>query len=167
MIKTVVWTVLFCVAAGILQSTLLPHIALYRAVPDLALGIVVYSAYINGSMAGQVSGFFSGLFLDFLSSAPLGMNCFIRTLIGALTGMIKGNFFLDMVFLPMILCALATLAKAVVLLLLHLVMAGAVPAYSITTPAFWAELALNTISAPLLFGLLRRFRPLSAERSRS
>jgi rod shape-determining protein MreD len=167
MIKTTAWTVIFSLAAGILQSTILPHIALYRAVPDLALGIVVYSAYVNGTMTGQVSGFFSGLFLDFLSSAPLGMNCLIRTLIGALAGAIKGTFFLDMVFLPVILCALATVAKAVILFVLHLVLAAAVPAYSLAAPVFWAELALNCLCAPLLFGLLRRFKPLAAPRENS
>ena len=165
MIKTVFWTTLLSIAAGILQSTLLPRIALYRAVPDLALGIVVYSAYVNGTMTGQVSGFFSGLFLDFLSAAPLGMNCLVRTLIGALAGIKKGTFFLDIFFLPMILCALATLAKAAVLLVLYLVLSGAVPAYPLTKPVLWAELALNTVSAPLLFGLLRRIKPLSAGRS--
>jgi len=165
MIKITAWTVIFSLAAGILQSTLLPHIALYRAVPDLALGIVVYSAYVNGTMTGQLSGFFSGLFLDFLSSAPLGMNSLIRTLIGALAGVIKGTFFLDMIFLPMILCALATIAKALFLFALHLVLAAAVPAYSLTTPVFWAELGLNCLSAPLLFGLLGRIKPLAAGRN--
>jgi len=166
MIKTVLWAVLFSVIAGVLQSTLLSHIALYRAVPDLALCIVVYASYVNGSMTGQFSGFFSGLCLDFLSAAPLGFNCFIRTLIGALAGLIKGNFFLDFFFLPMILCAIATLAKAVIIFILHLVLARAVPAYSMTTPVFWAELALNCICAPFLFGILRHFGPISAGRGK-
>ena len=166
MIKTVLWAVLFTVVAGVLQSTLLSHIALYRAVPDLALCIVVYVSYVNGSMTGQLTGFFSGLFLDFISAAPLGLNCFVRTLIGALAGLIKGNFFLDIFFLPMILCAIATLAKAAVIFILHLVLAKAVPAYSLTTPVFWAELALNCICAPFLFGLLRRLGPLSAGRGK-
>ena len=167
MIKTVVWTVILSLAAGILQSTLLSRIALYTAVPDLALCIVVYNAYVNGSMTGQLSGFFSGLFLDFMSSAPLGMNCLVRTLIGALAGTLKGTFFLDMFFLPVILCALSTLAKALVLFILHLVLPAVVPAYSLTTPVFWAELGLNSVCAPFLFALLGRFNPISAGRRES
>jgi rod shape-determining protein MreD len=157
MTKNIIWTVLFAFIAAILQSTLLPHIALYRAVPDLALGIVVYSAYINGTMTGQLSGFFSGLLLDCLSSAPLGMNALIRTLIGALAGTMKGTFFLDVVFLPMVLCAAATLIKAISLFILHLLFSGAVPSYSLTSPLLWVELLLNTLSAPLLFALLKLF----------
>jgi rod shape-determining protein MreD len=160
MVKNVVWTVVFTLVAALLQSTLLARLALYHTVPDLALGILVYCAFVNGTMTGQLSGFFSGLFLDFFSGAPLGLNTFVRTLLGALSGLLKGTFFLDLVFLPMILCAAATLLKAALLFLLHLLLAGAVPAYSLSDPVLWVELILNSLSAPLLFGLLRLFRPL-------
>ena len=165
MIKSVVWTVVFSLVAAVLQSTLLFHLALYRAVPDLALGIVVYSAYVNGAMTGQLAGFFGGILLDFLSAAPLGLNALIRTLTGALTGLMKGTFFLDMFLLPMILCAAATLVKALALCILHLLFSGAAPAYSLTAPTLWAELALNVLTAPFLFALLKRFKPLLSDRS--
>jgi rod shape-determining protein MreD len=163
MIKSVVWTVVFSLVAAVLQSTLLARLALYRAVPDLALGIIVYSAYVNGAMTGQLSGFFGGICVDFLSAAPLGLNALIRTVVGALAGLLKGTFFLDVFFFPMALCAAATLLKALSLFMLYLLLAGAVPAYSLTTPVLWAELALNTLSAPLLFALLMRFAPLLAK----
>jgi rod shape-determining protein MreD len=163
--KNVVWAVVFALVAAILQSTLLSHLALYHAVPDLVLGIVVFSAYVNGTMTGQLTGFFSGLLLDFLSAAPLGLNALIRTLVGALAGLMRGTFFLDAVFLPMILCAAATLFKAGTLLLLHLLLAGAVPAYTLSAPAFWVELLFNSLSAPFLFGLLKLFQPLLVGRN--
>jgi rod shape-determining protein MreD len=100
MAKNIIWIVVFALIAAILQSTLLARLAIYKAVPDLALGIIVYAAYVNGTMTGQLSGFFSGFFLDFLSSAPLGLNALVRTLIGACVGLMKGTFFLDLVFLP-------------------------------------------------------------------
>jgi rod shape-determining protein MreD len=155
MAKNVIWAVVFALAAGILQSTLLPRIALYGVVPDLALGIVVYSAYVNGVMTGQLTGFFSGVLQDFLSAAPLGLNALIRTLIGALAGLMRGTFFLDFFFLPMSLCAAATIVKALARFLLHLLFAGAVSSYSLAGPVFWVELGLNTLSAPLLFWLLK------------
>jgi rod shape-determining protein MreD len=157
--------VIFTVIAAILQSTLLRKIAVYKAVPDLALCILVYSSYVNGTMTGQVSGFLSGLLLDFLSEAPLGLNCLIRTLIGAFTGLFKDSLFLDTVFLPMILCALATIAKASLYFILHLIFGSVVPAYSVFVPLFWVELGLNSLMAPLLFFLLARFKFLSAGRN--
>ena len=164
MIKSVVWTVVFGLVAAILQSTLLSRLALYRAVPDITLGIVVYSAYVNGVMAGQLSGFFSGIVLDSLSAAPFGLNALIRTLVGALAGLMKGTFFLDVFLLPMILCASATLLKALILLLLNLLMGDSVLSYPLGAPTLWAELALNTVIAPFLFAFLKRFKSLLVRR---
>jgi rod shape-determining protein MreD len=161
MVRSIIWTVLLSIAAGILQSTLLAKVAVFKTVPDLALCIVVYSAYTNGTMTGQISGFFSGLFLDFLSSTPLGLNCLVRTIIGALAGVFKGTLFLDFFLLPMILCALATILKAIIFLIIHLIFGSAIPVYSPVSLVFWVELALNTLCAPFLFALLKRFRYLS------
>jgi rod shape-determining protein MreD len=165
MIRTVLWTVILSTAAAILQSTLLGRIAILNVVPNLSLCIVVYSAYVNGTMTGQLSGFFSGLFYDFISAAPLGLNCLVRTLIGALAGIFKGAFFLDIVFMPMILCFLATIARAAILFFVNLFMGPAVPVYSLTSSSFWIELGLNSLSAPILFFLLKRIKFLYAGRS--
>ncbi|MDR3160201.1 MAG: rod shape-determining protein MreD [Spirochaetaceae bacterium] len=164
--KNVFWAGFFILIAVILQSTLLSHIRIYRTYvsPDLALGILVFTAYINGTMTGQLTGFFSGFLMDFISAAPLGFNAFIRTILGAGLGAMKGTFFLDVFFLPMGLCAAATLVKALLCFILHLLFAGAVPAYSLGEPALWLELTLNTLSAPLLFGFLKFFNTLLIRR---
>ena len=165
MIKNIIWTVVFGLVAAVLQSTLLSHLALYRAVPDIALGIIVYSAYINGVMTGQMSGFCYGIALDFISAAPFGLNAFVRTIIGALAGLMKGTFFLDILLLPMLLCASATLLKALILFLLSLLMSGSVQPYPLAAPVLWAEMALNTVIAPFLFAFLKQFSSLLTGRS--
>jgi rod shape-determining protein MreD len=165
MIRSIILTVLFCIGAGVLQSTLIAQIAFFGVIPDLALCILVFSAYINGTMVGQISGFFSGLFLDFLSAAPLGLNCLVRTLIGSLTGIFKGSLFLDVFLLPVILCAAATLIKALIVFLLHIIMGSNIPAYSFTSSILWIELGLNCLSAPLLFLILKRVKPLITGRN--
>ena len=164
MTRSVVWTVVFGLVAAVLQSTLLSRLAVYGAKPDLVLGIVVYTAYVNGMMAGQLSGFFCGIVMDFLTAAPFGLNAFVRVIIGALTGLMKGTFFLDFFILPMTLCAAATIAKALILFLLNFIMGNSVHAYPLTVPTLWVELALNTLTAPLLFAFLRRFKILLARR---
>ena len=158
MIKNIVWTVVFGIVAAVLQSTLLARVAVYRAVPDIALGIIVYSAYVNGMMTGQLSGFFYGVALDFISAAPIGLNAFVRTIIGAFAGLMKGTFFLDAFLLPMILCALATMLKAMLFFVLSLPMGDLVPSYQLSAPVLWAELAMNTFIAPFLFAFLKRFK---------
>ncbi|MCL2185108.1 MAG: rod shape-determining protein MreD [Treponema sp.] len=164
MIRSIIWTVIFCIAAIIVQSTLIGMIPFAKVKPDLALVILVFSAYVNGTMTGQVSGFFSGLFQDFLSASPPGMNCLMRTLIGALTGIFKGAFFLDFFLMPLILCIIATFLKAFILFILHLIMGQVIPAISFTTSPFWIELGLNAFCGPLLFFLLKRFKPMLIER---
>jgi rod shape-determining protein MreD len=165
MVRSIIWTVIFSIVAAILQSTVIGMIPIFRVVPDLALCVLIFSAYVNGTMTGQVSGFFSGLFMDFLSAAPLGMNCLIRTITGAAAGIFKGRFFLDFFIMPAILCALATILKVVIIFILHLFMRSAVPAYSLTTSTLWIELGLNTLSGPLVFFVLRKFKPILAIRS--
>ena len=164
MIRNIVFTVLLAIIAGILQSTLIGRIALFNVVPDLALCILVYSAYVNGTMTGQISGFFSGLLRDLISSPPLGLNSLIRTLIGAITGIFKGALFLDYFFMPVFLCAAATIIKAVFYLFLRLFLGQAIPFYSFTTSLFWIEVGLNALSAPLLFLILRQIKYISPKR---
>ncbi len=158
MTKNIIWACVFILIAAILQSTLLAKLAVYHAVPDIALLVLVFVSYVNGTMNGQLTGFFGGIFLDFLSAAPLGLNAFIRTITGALVGLFKGNFFLDYFFLPMALGASSTVLKAVLLFLLHFLFAGAIPSYRLNIPTFWVELIMNTLLAPLVFAFLRLFR---------
>jgi hypothetical protein len=76
----------------------------------------------------------------------------------------KGKFFLDIFALPMILCASATIAKALILFSLNLFISSAIGAYPLFAPLFWSELVQNTLMAPFLFAFLKRFRPLLAGR---
>jgi rod shape-determining protein MreD len=166
-IKNIIWSNIFIIIALLLQSTLLARLSLVfhiNAIPDLALCILVFTAYLNGAMTGQTAGFLSGLFTDFISRSPLGLNLFIRTVIGGLTGMMHKSLILDKVFVPIILCAGATLLKAVLHFSLHFLFAGAVPAYSWTAPLLWKELALNAVLSPFLFKFLRSFDKLLVSR---
>lgn len=167
MVKSVTVAVVFIIIAGILQSTLIARLVFFfriKTIPDIAMCILVFTAYQNGMMTGQITGFVSGIFLDFLSQAPLGLNIFLRTVMGAMAGLLRGNLLLDPVFLPMALCAAATLFKATVLFILHFLFAGAVPAYSWAAPALWIELASNAILAPFIFAFLKKFSLLLEKR---
>jgi rod shape-determining protein MreD len=161
MAKKVILSSVFILAAALLQSTVLSRMVVYiRAVPDIALCILVYSAYVNGIMTGQLSGFFSGFLLDFLSASPLGLNAFVRTLIGAFAGFFQDTFYLDVFFLPMALCAGATIFKGGAYFVLHKIFPEAVPAYALGAIVFWIELGMNVLLAPLLFAVLKLFKPL-------
>jgi rod shape-determining protein MreD len=159
------YTILIALA-GVLQSTVFYRFTLFYAVPDLALVILLFAAYEHGVMAGQLTGFIAGVALDFLSASPLGMHVFLMTIIGAASGLLKGNLVLDRIFLPALFAIAATLAKALLLFLLHFLFSGAVPAYSLTAPTLWFELLLNMIAAPLLFALLNSITRLFSKRAK-
>jgi len=161
MIKKTLLGLAFILAAALLQSTILSPLIFYiNAVPDFTLIILVFTAYVNGGMVGQVSGFFSGVMLDFLSAAPLGMNALIRTIIGWLTGLLKGAFFLDTILLPMALTAGATIFKALLLFLLNMPFPDIISHYTLLSPVLWVELGLNTVLAPFVFAILKLCKPL-------
>jgi rod shape-determining protein MreD len=114
-------------------------------------------------MSGQITGFFSGLMLDLFSSAPLGLNAIIYTIAGALAGLLRGTFILDVLFFPMLLCIGATVLKAVLLLGLHYCFLEIIPSYSLSTPTLFVELALNAFLAPIIFSFLNHFKILLKE----
>ena len=168
MIKKVALGVALILVAALLQSTVLSRLALrIHAIPDIALCILVFIAYVNGTMTGQLTGFFSGMLIDMLSAAPLGLNAFIRTLTGALCGILKDTFYLDPVFLPMALCAGATAFKAILLFLLNLLFNETVPAYDVFALTLWVEIGMNTVLAPFLFALLKLIKPLVSRQKES
>ena len=168
MIKRIVCGILFIFGAALLQSTVLSRLALYvRVVPDISLIFLVFIAYMNGVMTGQLTGFVSGFLMDFISAAPLGFHAFVRTLTGALAGFLKGTFFVGFFLLPMSLCAGATLFKALVYYLLHLILEGAVPFYNVIGLEFLIELGMNTLLAPFLFFFLKLFGSLLMEQRRN
>jgi len=158
MTRTVFWAWALSICAALIQSTLLTRIAIFHTIPDLTLIILIYISYINGTMTGQTLGFISGLTLDFISAAPLGFNALIRTIIGATAGLLKGTFFLDIVILPIALIIVGTLLKVMLVIFVHFLFAGAVPAYDLRIPMFWIELAYNVVLAPFLFAFLNLFR---------
>jgi rod shape-determining protein MreD len=159
-IRKLFFALFLILIAALLQSTLFFRLSIRHAVPDIALLILVFVSYANGKLSGQITGFFGGLILDFVSFSPLGLNIFVRTVIGYLTGLLNGVFFLDKLFLPMALGAGATFLKAGILVVLNLLFSGAIPVYTFSAPLFWIELALNTVLAPFLFALFNLFASL-------
>ena len=157
MVKKILFALLLILIAALLQSTLFFRLSIYYAVPDIALLVLVFVSYVNGSLMGETTGFFGGLLLDFISFSPLGLNLLVRTVTGYLVGLLQGVFFLDRVFLPAALCAGATLLKAGLLFVLNFLFADAIPVYNFIAPAFWIELAMNTVLAPFLFMFFNLF----------
>ena len=86
MIRSFLSAVIVLLCFALFESAILSNILILPAVPDLLLIVVLYLSMRNGKGFGEASGAVSGVFLDFLSSSPFGLNCLIRVIIGYCTG---------------------------------------------------------------------------------
>jgi rod shape-determining protein MreD len=167
MIRSVALSSLLLLACSYVQSTWLGSIAVLGVTPDLALVVLIWVSYKNGTAEGAFSGFLSGLAEDFLSAAPLGFNAFVNAAVASCAGLLHGVFFIDRVVLPFALGALGTVAKALASGFLALLFAGKVRGYDFLGRALWIEAAYNGLAAPILFLLLSPLkRLLVTERER-
>ena len=152
--RNLIIIIVILAAALLLQSTLLERVAIRGVKPDLVLIILVFVSLRKGSMAGQLSGFISGIFFFFFSLAPLGFHAFSRTLIGFLYGLFEGNIYLDPVFMPLIVVAMATLIEAILSSLVVVIFSISTTGYGSWGVRLFIEVGYNALLSPFLFALL-------------
>lgn len=89
-------------AAAVLQSALLPHFrVLAGGGLDLTLVLALAWTLAGDWQGGAVWGFLGGLFLDLLSSGPLGLNTLALVLMTYLASLTEGQFWRSHVLLPL------------------------------------------------------------------
>lgn len=158
------WGYMILLILLVVQSTVLPRIALESAKPDLVLLTVMYLANKNGKMAGQTYGFISGLIEDFLSVSPLGFNAFLNTLVGFLYGLTSETFSIDQVIIPMLMGGVATILKGLGISFLSGLFNLENLHFNLFSIPFLIEIGYNMVVAPFLFALLRLIKGLSPKK---
>lgn len=148
----------------LLETALLSNIVFLPAVPDLLLLIVLYIAVFGGSLAGEGAGFVSGLLLDFLTAAPLGLNCLLRTVLGFLAGLFHDLLNVSGVLIPALLALAATIAKALIIELISFFFPSGIITYNMLSVGFGMELLLNSLLAPAVFSFLSLFSSIIVDR---
>lgn len=167
MIKRSLWGLFFAFCFLIVETALLSNILVLPVVPDLMLLLLVFISFYNGSVMGEVHGFFAGFMLDFLSASPLGLNSLMRVIIGFIAGLFKDVFNEDKIFFPAVLVAGATMAKGFLLIAISFFFGEKVAVYHFGESVFWIELCMNTVLAPFMFAFLRLFSTLLIESPKS
>lgn len=149
--------IVFC--AAIIESSILSNINFLLVVPDLVLICTIYFALLNGKTYGELSGFVSGLTLDFITGVPFGLNCVFRTIIGYAYGWFAENIIISGIFLPMIFVAFGTFAKKLLLIVISLVFPRiSLHIYGFISSQFLFEFIENVVLAPFVFKFLSFFR---------
>ena len=127
--------------------------------PDLVLICCIYFSLLNGKLYGEISGFISGIFLDFITGVPLGLNCIFRTIIGYVTGFFSNTIIISGIVIPMLSVGLATLTKKLLLFFISLFFPKlSLNIYSIISYEFLFEFCANIILAPVIFKFLSFFK---------
>lgn len=157
MIKSLFVFVIISFASVVLETAILSNILFLPAIPDLLLICVLYVSLNNGSLYGSVSGFISGLFLDFMSASPFGLNCLLRTIIGYVAGKFNKTLNINGFFLPALLGLCATLVKAFIVWIISIFFPGSVVPYNFISLKFIFELVANAVLTPLIFKFLKIF----------
>jgi rod shape-determining protein MreD len=72
----------------LIQTTIVPHIAIATIVPDLLLIWIVYLAITRGQVTAMTAGFFLGVLLDVVSGGDtmLGLSALTKSVAGFLAG---------------------------------------------------------------------------------
>ena len=157
MFKSFLCSFLILLCSVIIETSILSNISFLPAVPDLVMICVLYFSFLNGKNYGQVSGFLSGLLLDFLSGSPLGFNCLYRTVIGYLSGVFRRTINSSGFIVPSVIGLLATILKVFLIWLISLFFKS-IKIYNIFTFSFLFELVMNVLLTPLMFKFLNSFR---------
>lgn len=157
MARTIVWTSLTVLFCALFQAAILSNLAILPVVPDLVLLVVTYVSFMNASLTGVTTGFISGIFLDFLSSAPVGLNAFTKSLTGFIAGKFSGACNMNRVGIPALLAFAATVLKALAVFALSLFFGAGINPYGLTELTLWLEIAANMVCAPIVFAILGAF----------
>lgn len=109
--KTLIWLIVIVVTI-ILQSTLLPLIAVNGIYPDILLIVVVSYALFSGKEKGVGMGFFAGLLQDLAFGSVFGTNTLSKLAVGYFFGLAERKVFKEHVLLPVATTAVATVFNA-------------------------------------------------------
>ena len=120
MTKSILVSTFILLCAVILESSILSNISVIYIVPDLVLICSIYFSLLNGKLAGETTGFISGLLLDFITGIPFGFNMLYRTIIGYVAGIFAQNVIISGFLLPMLCVGIGTIAKTLMVELLGL-----------------------------------------------
>ncbi|MCR4733684.1 MAG: rod shape-determining protein MreD [Treponema sp.] len=158
MLKSILVSSLILFSTVIIESSILSNITFLIVIPDLVLICSLYFSLLNGKTYGEITGFISGLFLDFFTGVPLGFNCLYRTLIGYLYGLFSKNIILSGIFIPMLSVGIGTILKRILIFVISLLFPNTnLYVYGFITFEFLFEMLANIILAPIIFKFLSFF----------
>ena len=155
MAKSIIVSTLILFFTAILEASIFSNISFFIVVPDFLLICSIYFSLLNGKFYGETTGFLSGLFLDFITGVPLGLNCLLRTILGYIFGLFSETVIISGIIMPVLSVGVGTLVKRLLLILIGILFPGCnVSIYGFVSTQFLFEFCANVILAPFIFFIL-------------
>lgn len=159
MSKSILFSTIVLLCATVIESSILSNINFLFVVPDLVLMCSIYFGLLNGKIAGETTGFISGLFMDFITGLPMGFNCIYRTIIGYICGLFSNTIIISGIVMPVLAVGIGTIAKALLIDIIALFYPNVnVYITGLISYEFLFEFIENIILAPFIFHFLGYFK---------
>jgi rod shape-determining protein MreD len=143
------------IAIAILQSTIVPQLAVWGVFADLPLLVVVSWSLLRGSREGIVWGFIAGVAVDLFSGAPFGAATLPMIAVGFLSGLGQAAVFRAHIALPLVAMFLATFVYDLLFLLVVRISGYPVAWLESLLRLVLPSAVLNTVLMPVLFIIMR------------
>ena len=78
--------IMLIILSVLIQTTILPYFVFRYFQPNIPLICTIYYGLFAGFFNGYLFGFFAGLLVDAFSGGILGINAFILTIVGGVSG---------------------------------------------------------------------------------
>ena len=157
MIRSYLFGILLLIVSALIDTAILSNIFFLPAIPDLLLICSLYFSVNNGCVYGETLGFSSGLFIDFLSGSPFGLNCLVRTIIGYAAGFLQKMLNLKSYLVNFLIGFTGTLLKALLIYCASFFFPNMINTYNIFSSVFLFELIFNSVLTPFVFKFLNCF----------
>ncbi len=101
----------------IIQTTLLPFLAVYNISPDFILIFVTAISMLNGQWEGMIFGIIAGILMDIFYSPIFGIYSLIYATIGFFVGKISKNIFKENPFAALLFTISDSVYKGIVVII--------------------------------------------------
>lgn len=152
---TIYLVVPLLVVVAILQTTLVPHLAVWGVFADLPLLVVVNWSLLRGPREGIIWGCIAGLAVDLFSGAPFGAATLALIAVGLLAGLGAATVFRAHIALPLLAMFLATIVYDLLLLLVVRISGYPVAWLNSFFRIILPSAVLNAILTPVFFVIMR------------
>lgn len=144
------------IAAALIETTWMAHVAVLGVTPDLVLVFVSALALHRGCEVGAASGFGGGLLQDLLGGQSLGLLAGPNLIVGFVVGLFARTVYLESVLTPIAVVAAATVGYELLGFGVAAVAGYPLPPWTEGLKAVAVGACYNGIVAPLVFAWVRR-----------